>query len=478
MRALCFWKSSGLVLCLLVAWCDGVWAKPTKPQVAKREYLDNGVVRLGVNLSIGGAITYFADVSPTGDKANMVNSHDWGRQVQMSHYSGPSPFEPDGKKPHSHWVQLGWNPIQSGDCFGHASKILKCKNDGKSIYVKCIPMHWPLDNQPAECVFETWITLEGRSAKVRSRITNRRSDKTWYAARPQELPAVYTNGPWYRLMTYLGTKPFTGGAMTEIPIKKKGKGIFPWSRFEATEHWAALLDKNGKGMGVWTPGVQKFNGGFSGKPGAGGPTDSPTGHLAPIHLEILDHNIQYEYHYRLIAGTAEQIREIVYKAHRANAAPVADFRFQSDRQHWSTQKATDAGWPLKGFWAVQLGASGGRIVSPRGCWSAKACPVLEITAAFRTASPVARVSFTPFQEDASAPKKAGAVPFPVINDGKVRTYRVSLAGHHAYQGAIRQFSLSAGGKGKKTQSVRVYRIRCVPLPTKKRTPRHPRKHKG
>src|SRR5882672_4869269 len=39
-------------------------------------YLDNGVIRLGVNLELGGAITY---LSTSKSRTNLINSYDWGR---------------------------------------------------------------------------------------------------------------------------------------------------------------------------------------------------------------------------------------------------------------------------------------------------------------------------------------------------------------------------------------------------------------
>ena len=179
-------------------------------------YVDNGTIRVGINLEIGWAITYVSPVSPSDSAENIINSHDWGRQVQMSFYSGPTPFVPNGKEPSPTWRFLGWNPIQAGDCYGHGSKVIAHENDGKTLYVKCIPMQWPLNNEPGECTFETWISLEANAVRVRSQINNARADKTQYPARGQELPAVYTNGNYYRLFTYAGNVPFTGGELRQI----------------------------------------------------------------------------------------------------------------------------------------------------------------------------------------------------------------------------------------------------------------------
>ena len=133
-----------------------VWAgqNSTEPTGEKMSYLDNGTIRLGMDLNIGGSIIYLADAN---DRINIINNHDWGRQIQMSFYSGPVPFTPGGKQPSKTWAGLGWNPIQSGDYAGNRSSIVEHKNDGKSIYVKCVPMQWPLDNEPGECTFESWI---------------------------------------------------------------------------------------------------------------------------------------------------------------------------------------------------------------------------------------------------------------------------------------------------------------------------------
>jgi hypothetical protein len=82
-----------------------VQAQQEKPgQSAENiSYLDNGILRLGVDLNLGGSITYLAESS---DGVNMINSHDWGRQIQMSFYSGPQPFTPNGNP-----IQNFWQPL-------------------------------------------------------------------------------------------------------------------------------------------------------------------------------------------------------------------------------------------------------------------------------------------------------------------------------------------------------------------------------
>ena len=220
-------------------------------------YLDNGEVRIGMDLALGGAVTFISGKDHPG---NLINSADLGRQIQMSHYSGPWPYEVGDKKPHPAWVGLGWNPIQTGDCHLNPSEVVDHRNNGKELYIRCLPMQWPLDNVRGDCVFETWTTLEGPLIHMRFRCTNRRADRTQYRPCPQELPAVYTISKLGRLMSYTGDKPFTGAPLTHVT--NDWHQHWPWTRFLASEGWAALVDDNDWGLGVFKADGLEFHGGL------------------------------------------------------------------------------------------------------------------------------------------------------------------------------------------------------------------------
>jgi hypothetical protein len=410
-----------LTCCLLAG-------EPPAPGADGMSYLDNGTIRIGVDLQLGGAITWLsrsgAGLAPEAGR-NVVNSFDWGRQIQMSHYSGPVPFEPDGKEPMAHWAQLGWNPIQSGDAYGHRSRVVEHRNDGRELYVKCIPMQWPLENEPGECTFECWIRLEGNRAHVRSRLVNARSDRTQYAGRSQELPAVYTNGPWWKLMTYAGDQPFTGGALTQMPA------VMPWTSALATENWAALVDDGGWGLGIHTPGTVQYLGGFAGQPGAGGPKDNPTGYIAPLRDEIIDHNLTYEYRYTLILDTLDGIRRYVYDHAERPTPPV--WRFDRDRQGWIYRNATDAGWPIEGELHLDAMGNDPHLVGPFAFWRAEQAPKLYIEAACRLEQPQAEVFWQRHDAGFGAEQR---VALKLIPDGAYHVYEVDLAASDQYRGAI------------------------------------------
>lgn len=424
------------------------------------EFIDNGAIKLGVSKDLGGAITY---LSKSGSEENVINNFDWGRQIQMSFFGGPVPYHEAGQKPKDHWKHIGWNPIQAGDDHGNRSKIIKLTKEKTSISVKCIPMQWPLNNLPGECTYESFIVIKGNTVEVRCRMLNARSDKTPYPGRHQELPAVYTNGPFYRLMTYRGDKPFTGDKLSRIP-KKKGGG-FPWSYWLATENWAALVNDANWGLGIYKPDSSFFIGGFTGREGKGMSKDLSTGYIAPVHTEILDHNITYEFSYTLILGSLKEIRE--YAVSQGKGAGLPDWNFAKDRQHWHHRvpgnQGTDGGWPIKGFIELDLSKKDLTTISPATVWNAEEAPMLHIEAAFKTSQKKAVVAWSGYDGENQNPNFAPGNHrhFEINGDGRFRTYEVNLASVENYKGAMNYLLLHPSLKPEEGGWVKIRRIRLV-----------------
>ncbi|MGV3530847.1 MAG: hypothetical protein ACO1QR_00650 [Chthoniobacteraceae bacterium] len=437
--------SGAWVMLSLLAPCGALAA--AADHQPRMSFVDNGTIKLGVDLNLGGAVTY---LSRSHEEQNVINSWDWGRQVQMSYYSGPVPFTPNGKQPAPMWRGLGWNPIQAGDHFGNASKSIAHTNDGTTIYVKSIPMQWPLNNEPLEGTFETWYTLDGPAVKVRARLNNARSDTTQWPGRTQEMPAVYVNGPFHRLMTYTGEQPFADGELAKID-HPFGKGGTPWAHWLGTEGWAALINDDGWGVGVWNPACLRFNGGFVDKPGKGGPRDNATGYISPIRDEILDHNIQHEYEYTLIVGDLKTIRGHVYA--KAKRPEPPHYEFAKDRQGWRYANATDSGWPIQGELNVKLTAGDPHLVGPRQFWKAEEAPVLYIRAALKSEHTAAQVFW--YCGNESAPK---SMDVPMIGDGEYRTYPVPLHESPDYRGAITGLRFDPAPAGKEGDWVKIRSI--------------------
>jgi hypothetical protein len=437
-------------------------------------YLENDRVKLGIDLSIGGAVTFLSDRENGGQ--NMINSADWGRQIQMSCYSGPWPFiGPKGEKPTENWAGLGWNPIQSGDAGGNRSKVIDFESRGRNaMFVRCIPMQWPhTEGVSGDCEFECLYTLEGNVIAMEATIVNKRPDKTQYRACGQEMPALYTNGAWYNLVTYLGDQPFSGQPVTQVVTGNDGKG-WPWVHFYTPENWVALLDDNGKGVGVFQPQVMNFNGGFhpdDAFKGHGGEKDGQTGHIAPVGTQMLDYNIRWTYKTYFILGTVNDIRDYAEKHRQTASRP--EWTFRNSRQDWYYQgDASDAGWPIKDALDIRFGKNAS-LVGPVTFWKAADAPMLEVEGAFETASrqitltveiqPVGKSDFTDWlnwsegSQDVEAERLQKAVEFPatpalalhetIVADGVNRTCRIPLANLPEYRGAIKSLKLSFSEDG-------------------------------
>ncbi len=404
----------------------GILAEAASLPAPRMTFLDNGEVRIGMDLALGGAVTYISSKDHPG---NIINSADLGRQIQMSHYSGPWPFEVGDKKPNPAWAGLGWNPIQTGDCSMNPSRVIEHRNDGKELYIKCIPMQWPLNDVPGDCVFETWTTLDGPLIHMRFRCANQRADKTAYRPCPQELPAVYTISKLGRLMAYTGDKPFTGGALTHVT--NDWRKPWPWTRFVATERWAALVDDGDWGLGVFKDDGGEFHGGIYGDNRSEDPKDGSTAYVAPIHVENFDYNIVYEHRTEFMVGRLADIRK------RFNALatrPPPAWRFAKDRQHWTLRGATDQGFPLNGEWRIKFGSDKPRLESAVQGWRAESVPALELEVAYKGQKAAARVFWKRLDDEKWDTNKS--LTMELYPDGQFHVYRLDLARSSGYRDLI------------------------------------------
>jgi hypothetical protein len=418
----------------------------------KMAFVENEFIRVGINLGWGGAVTH---VSVPGGP-NLINSHDLGRQIQQSYYSGPPNYQREGKEKAKHWANFPWNPIQTGDAFHNGSEVLEHRVTGKQLYVKTVPKLWPMNNDAAECVMETSITLskDGPKFMYKARLTNARSDKTQYSAKHQEIPAIYVNGPWHKLMTYNGDQPFTGKPVSEI--RNDHKEPWPWVNYLPTERWAALVNDAGTGLGVCVPRVMEFHGGFAGKRGQGGEKSSPTGYMSPMTTEVLDHNIVYEYSCMMILGSLKEIRA---EAGRLASKDLPSWTFGKDRQGWYYGNGKDDGWPLKGDGLTvkaKKEARPVRLMGPYTFWRAENADRLRITISSKTAGRM-RVFWRgmPTSEASTKPSEWGAWRKAWWNKdrsvaadlpkGVKRSVTVKLTGLPAYDGAMTGLAIDVPG---------------------------------
>jgi len=269
---------------------------------------DNGIIKIKFDLTRGGAISY---ISQSGSTRNLVNVFDEGRYIQQSFYAGkPVDRKAEGQSPK--WSPWSWNPVQAGDEYKNRAKIIDYKQSGETLYVKCVPMQWDMDNKPAEAEIEQETVLMGSILKIRCRLTCHRTDSIYGEGVlcDQELPAVYPISALSELYAYEGEKPFTGDTVSKLKVKFLREGF--WGRYmQVSEHWMAFVDSSGWGMGVYNPACVQFLAGMAGKPGRES-SDGSTAYIAPVKQEALNRNSIYEYFYYIIIGRLNDIREKVY----------------------------------------------------------------------------------------------------------------------------------------------------------------------
>jgi len=394
--------------------------------------LDNGAIRIGVDTTKGGSIVLLQRSGTAGTNGNVINSYDLGREVQQSYYSGPDDFQPTGTTQNPSWSPWGWNPVQAGDAYGNASRVIASSTTGGVLYTKTIPKQWALQNVDSECTMEQWISISGSVATVRNRLTNARSDFTQYAAFTQELPAVYTRATLTQLKTYAGTQPFTGGSLTTMPNAPPPS----WGGFRGTEGWAAYVDATDWGLGVVLPGNVSFKGGFFTSGTATLPTSPSTGYIAPLRSEILDHDIVYDYTYHLVLGTVADIRGFAV-ANKPDLNP--DYQFQGTRAGWTYKGGvSDAGFPIGDRLALTITGIDPQMWGPETTFQAASVPKLYVRAAYALTSGTAATAqfFWERNNGASPISATNSKTLSVVNDGQYRIYEIDLSLTSSWAGQI------------------------------------------
>ncbi|MCM8534572.1 MAG: hypothetical protein NE334_01410 [Lentisphaeraceae bacterium] len=200
----------------------------------KLHYIENGKLKLGINLSSGGSVFY---LSTLGGK-NLLNHYDRGRYIQQSYYG-----RKDGTMwMDQHWV---WNPVQGGHYKGDGAKVLEYKKSADAIYVKSTPVHWASGEDLTDSIMEQWIVLKGRIVHIRYKFTYDGDEK--HPEKTHEVPAVFVDSSYNKLMFYSGDKPWKD---KELDVVIPG---WPNKSFNMTESWAAYVNDEKFGLGVLSP---------------------------------------------------------------------------------------------------------------------------------------------------------------------------------------------------------------------------------
>lgn len=261
---------------------------PAREAAGSWAYLDNGVIRIGVDRGRGAAIGYFALAK---EKRNLLNHCDEGRFIQQSYY---------GSRDGSMWAKKPWsyNPVQGGSYKGEDSKTLEFRQSKSEIYAKVEPLHWASAKRCPEAIMKERITLDGPLAKVRMRM-----DYTGETQGPthQEMPAMFVDFSLPHLLF-----EHKGKLVRHEPVFLEKKG--GPERVEYDGGWLAYMDDKDFGVGICTPGTNRaVTYRFRGN-GKTGPDGSACSYVAPVRTLALKKDEAIDYQFFLTIGTLEEIR--------------------------------------------------------------------------------------------------------------------------------------------------------------------------
>ncbi len=261
-------------------------------------YLSSADYKIGINLAWGGALTYLEDLKnnvveaksnqnssePVGvgfyddysgtykagcdtkneyttqGNVNLINDHDTGRLVQQSYYgTGDSSYVPGNYQT----VSWPYNPVQGGNLFNEASKIVDLKVTENEIYIKCRPLDWAKEAEYiTPSYMEAWYTLENGLMRATCRFVD-------YSGYPsittnQEFPAFYCVEPLRNFVYYTGGEAWSDSNQLTTVTDLQFWGDPEYAakqRYLCNENWGAFIDdkEGGYGIGIYTPGRTDFN---------------------------------------------------------------------------------------------------------------------------------------------------------------------------------------------------------------------------
>lgn len=288
-------------------------------------------LKIGVDLLWGGALSYVEDLNSSvqavsvdgqikvdsnagerynakvvNENVNLINRNDTGRLVQQSYY-GTMDYD-NGIYMDTEWH---YNPVQGGNQFNDASKIVDLKITDNSIYIKCRPLDWAKEKEfITPSYMEATYTIENGAVHAKCRFV----DFSNYPEnlREQEIPAFYCIEPFNKFVYYKGDKPWTGDALTSEPdlIFWPDAG---YPNFYSKENWAAFTGEfeDSFGIGIYVPDQTRFLAGIFNREQTTNEDpskDGSTSYIAVIKEMNFKSFTPFEYDFYLATGNTDEIR--------------------------------------------------------------------------------------------------------------------------------------------------------------------------
>ncbi len=367
--------------------------------------LDNGTVRIQLDLNHGGAISYLSLSDSTN---NLVNTPDNGRYIQQTYSASTS-----------------WSVNQAGIVVGNSSVVLDTSSSNGTLYVKTQPLLSNTDT--AQAYIEEWITLDGNVVHVQNKLTIFSNDPSWTVVPHwEESPHAFISNNLKNQYAYSGASPWTNGALTEIPVGGAG-----WDFYNATEHWCAAVDNNNWGLGIFNDGAVFFSGGNVPQYGFT--------RLGPLVNALLDTNSTYSYDYDIVLGTLTQIRQYAYTA--AGAAPdtalATQWNYSTDMAGWYAGNNV-SGTVANDTLTLTISGTNPYILSPYGLnIDASKYKYIQFTMKNNTSDKTAQIEWKTNADVTFSASRTDSVRI-AANDGGFTLYTINLSRDTTWTGRIEQ----------------------------------------
>jgi hypothetical protein len=221
-----------------------------------------------------------------------------------------------GDRDGSEWNGKAWrfNPVQGGSWKGVPATVLEKKETKDSLYVKTRPRQWASGVEVDDVTFEQWLSIEGGLARLKYRMTFTGASE--HKLTHQELPAVFVMPRYDTLVFCEKGSPAWSGA----PLVRRQPGP-PDSKdaiVRFSEPWAAWVDAEGQGLGVYFPHTD-FATTYRVR-NSGADAIANCSYIAPLQTFALKPGLVFKYEAVLAIGTVDQIRAIFAKLHEQGEA--------------------------------------------------------------------------------------------------------------------------------------------------------------
>lgn len=272
-------------------------------------FIENEILKVGVELVWGGGLSYYEDKRCKVDGLkNMLNHSDTGRLVQQSYYGTGEPPFIKGEFMGNPWV---YNPVQGGDRGNKKSKLIDYKVGKNYVWVKCRPRDWGHIGWYTYSYMENKYTIDGDILTVDNKFT----DWSGYThpVNSQEIPAFYTVSYLDNFYFYNGDRPWQNDKLEVRRDLIFWPEDWPRHRFplkeKNTETWCAWVDKDDYGIGLYVPAATMYIAGRYCHDGTKDPAAGPTNYVAPLYMLRLISYKPLEYSYLITSGNLSDIRQ-------------------------------------------------------------------------------------------------------------------------------------------------------------------------